>query len=299
MHWTAPSSDGGAPITGYIVTPFADGYMLSARTFQSTDTAQTVTGLQNGTAYTFMVAAINSVGAAEDSYNQSDSATPLAWLPFGSAAALVKRVYADVRGRAPTSSELATAENGLTVGSITQGALVASLLTSGDALTIVAPVTRLVRDCIEPIPERSVLMSYLQSARGGKSLSALANQCVTTSGYQKRYGGLSDSGFVKAVFAAALGAPATNSMVQPYVQKLQAKKITRAGVVSEISASQPSQTAQAHAVTVIDLHDLLLHQTPSAQVFASDVKSLDGGESLTAYASKLMASPAFIDTVTG
>ncbi|HEV3309799.1 MAG TPA: DUF4214 domain-containing protein, partial [Chloroflexota bacterium] len=185
------------------------------------------------------------------------------------------------------------------VGTITQGSLVAGLVTSDDAVTIVAPVTRLVRDCIAPIPERSVLLAYLQLARGGKSISALADRCVTTSGYQTRYGGLSDSSFVKAVFAAALGQPAKNSMVQFYVQKLQAKKLTRADVVSEISASQASQTAQAHAVTVTDLHDLLLHQTPPAQVFTSDVASLDRGESLTAYATALMSSAAFLDTVTG
>jgi hypothetical protein len=64
LSWTAPSSNGGAVITDYIVqyssnagsswTTFSDG--------TSTTTAANVTGLTNGTGYIFRVAAVNSVG---------------------------------------------------------------------------------------------------------------------------------------------------------------------------------------------------------------------------------------------
>ena len=53
---------GGSPITGYVVTPYVGGTAKTAQTFNNTATTETVTGLTNGTAYTFKVAAINGVG---------------------------------------------------------------------------------------------------------------------------------------------------------------------------------------------------------------------------------------------
>src|SRR5262249_42507854 len=43
------------PITGYVVTPVIGNVVQSPRVFNSTATAEVVTGLSNGTTYTFMV----------------------------------------------------------------------------------------------------------------------------------------------------------------------------------------------------------------------------------------------------
>jgi titin len=59
--WTAPAPNGSA-ITGYQVTPIVNGVPLSPRLFASTATTQVITGLTNGTTYTFAVAAVNGRG---------------------------------------------------------------------------------------------------------------------------------------------------------------------------------------------------------------------------------------------
>ena len=62
VGWLAPSSSGGRAITGYVVTPTNAGVAQAPITFASTDTNQVVTGLQNGSSYTFKVATVNAVG---------------------------------------------------------------------------------------------------------------------------------------------------------------------------------------------------------------------------------------------
>jgi uncharacterized repeat protein (TIGR01451 family) len=62
VSWTAPASNGGSPITGYVVTPYINGVAQPSQTFNSTATTQLVSGLTPGTSYTFKVAAVNAAG---------------------------------------------------------------------------------------------------------------------------------------------------------------------------------------------------------------------------------------------
>lgn len=62
VSWTAPAEVGGAPVTGYVVTPYVGYFPLPSSTFASTATTQTVTGLKNGVTYRFRVQAVNDVG---------------------------------------------------------------------------------------------------------------------------------------------------------------------------------------------------------------------------------------------
>ena len=63
VTWTEPSSDGDSPITGYTVTPYIGGTAQTPVTAGASATSKTVTGLDNGTAYTFRVKATNAVGS--------------------------------------------------------------------------------------------------------------------------------------------------------------------------------------------------------------------------------------------
>jgi hypothetical protein len=74
VSWTAPTADGGSPITGYTVTPLIG---TTAQTPVQVNSASTtsalVTGLKNGTGYTFTVTANNGVGAGKPSAASSAS----------------------------------------------------------------------------------------------------------------------------------------------------------------------------------------------------------------------------------
>jgi hypothetical protein len=72
ITWKAPSSNGGAAITGYVIKP-STGPAVKVGDV----THATVTGLSNGTTYAFTVSAVNSAGTGPNSA-ASNSVTPKA-----------------------------------------------------------------------------------------------------------------------------------------------------------------------------------------------------------------------------
>jgi hypothetical protein len=65
VNWTASSDDGGSSITGYSVTPYVGGQAQTPVQVAADKTSATVTGLANGTSYTFKVSATNAIGSTD------------------------------------------------------------------------------------------------------------------------------------------------------------------------------------------------------------------------------------------
>jgi hypothetical protein len=113
VSWTAPTSDGGAPVSGYQVQYSttaggsyidAQGGCAPATTGSSTALTCTASGLTNGTTYYFKVAAINSAGPG--SYTSPASVTPTAATVPGAPATISAtpgNAQAIVSWTAPTS----------------------------------------------------------------------------------------------------------------------------------------------------------------------------------------------------
>ena len=62
VSWKKPDSDGGSPITGYVVTPYILGTAQAPVVVGPGTTRVVVRGLASGTAYTFTVTAVNANG---------------------------------------------------------------------------------------------------------------------------------------------------------------------------------------------------------------------------------------------
>ncbi len=75
VSWTAPTEEGGTPLTGYTVTPYIGSAAQPSTNVSASTTSTKITGLSNGTTYTFKVTASNAVGAGEAS-QPSGAVTP-------------------------------------------------------------------------------------------------------------------------------------------------------------------------------------------------------------------------------
>ena len=128
VTFTAPASNGGATITGYTATSSPGGLTSSG----CTSSPCTVTGLTNGTAYTFTVTATNSVGTSTAS-SASNSVTPKA-----SQTITFANPGAQNYGTTPTLT--ATSDSGLTV-SFTSSTTGVCTITSGGVLSLITPGT--------------------------------------------------------------------------------------------------------------------------------------------------------------
>jgi hypothetical protein len=108
VSWTAPSN-GGSPITSYTVTPYVGGVAQPATTVTGTPpaTSTVITGLSNGTSYTFTVSATNAIGTGP----ASAASSPVT--PGGVAApAFVQQVSAHGHGSSITATPGAAVTSG-------------------------------------------------------------------------------------------------------------------------------------------------------------------------------------------
>ncbi|MCU1353299.1 MAG: hypothetical protein JWM05_2508, partial [Acidimicrobiales bacterium] len=67
VHWSAPATNAGAALTGYVVTPYMGSTALAGRAFAGTATTRAITGLSAGTTYAFRVTATNPNGSGPPS----------------------------------------------------------------------------------------------------------------------------------------------------------------------------------------------------------------------------------------
>jgi uncharacterized protein (TIGR02145 family) len=149
VTFSAPISDGGSTIASYIATSSPGGKTGSVT--QSGSGAITVTGLTNGTPYTFTVTATNAIGTSTPS--AASSAVTPATLPGvpTNVAATAGNNQATVTFEAPISdggstiaSYIATSSPGGKTGSVTQsgsGAITVTGLTNGTAYTFTVAAT--------------------------------------------------------------------------------------------------------------------------------------------------------------
>jgi hypothetical protein len=142
VNWTAPVSDGGSPITGYMIVPLINNSpTVLSNVVPAPATSATITGLINGNTYTFIVSAINAAGKGAGSA-PSNAVTPFAPAPspVSGVPGVPTLVHAIAGVNSASVSWIAPAITGSGVTSYNVVALVGGTPV-GTSVTVPAPVT--------------------------------------------------------------------------------------------------------------------------------------------------------------
>ena len=175
VSFTAPASNGGSPITGYTVTSSPGG-----KTASGTATTLTVTGLTNGTTYTFTVTATNKIGSGPAS-SASNPVIP-ATVPGAptNVTAAVKAGYADAsvsfnlpsNGGSPITGYTATSNPGSFTGTGVGSPITVSSLNYGTAYTFTVKAANGIGNGPASGPSNSVTPYTVPGAPTGVSATA-------------------------------------------------------------------------------------------------------------------------------
>ena len=121
VRWAAPASNGGSPITRYVVRGYLGARLVKVVYTAGTTTAVWVQGLANGATYTFVLQATNGAGNGPVSArstgampNTRPSAPRIAWVAPARSAAVV-RWLAPVNGGTPLTCYAVRAYRGATL----------------------------------------------------------------------------------------------------------------------------------------------------------------------------------------
>lgn len=274
ISWTAPNSLGSA--TGYAVTPVIDGVDQPTRPIPSVATKGYVNGLENGRVTRFVVAPYDETGTGTPS-----EPSPPVVLPYGSFSAAVDALYARMLGRAPTAAERSAGAATITesdgVGPLVEALRRNTGGVGSDAVANVDPVARLYFAYFLRVPDASGLAHWVGRKRQGTTLASISATFATSSEFVRRYGSLSNDGFVRLIYRNVLGREPEASGLAYWVGQLDRGAKTRGQVMANFSQSNEFQRKMRTSVDVAVVWDQLAGTAPSTGTFDAWVAKLVAG----------------------
>ncbi len=200
LGWAAPAN-GGSPITSYVVTTYKAGVSQGTVGVAAPSTSTTLSGLANGTAYTFKVAAVSTVGTGPQSA-ASAPVTPSG--PTNTAdQSFVIAAYSDFLNRAPTASELSVTAGALDGGTTSRSAVVTGLATSPEWVSAI--VNKLYVDTLGRVGDPGGVAYWShQISSGAMSVATVAANFYASPEYYDGFGGGTDSVWITDLYHKVL-----------------------------------------------------------------------------------------------
>lgn len=122
-------------------------------------------------------------------------------------------------------------------GEVTPVEQVVQMLQDGVAEHRVEPVARLYYAVLDRHPDTGGLRYWLARHEAGQGLGQIAERMADSSEFRRRYGGLTDRGFVQRLYRNVLGRAGDPTGIDFWTARLTSKRLTRGGVVTQFSHS--------------------------------------------------------------
>lgn len=311
VSFTAPTSDGGAPVTGYTIVSTPDFVDISGSSSGSgTSSPIVVTGLSNGVTYTFRVVATNANGRSSPSA-ASAGFTP-AVVPDpptgvtavrGNAQAIVQFTPPFNNGGAAITQYTATASPGGATATGSSSPLTITGLTNGTAYTVTVVATNSKGNSIASDPSNSVTPATVPNAPTSVTATTTRRQATISFTAPVTNGGSTIVSYT--VTSSSGGFTATGGSSPLTVVDLVFGTAYTFTVVATNGIGNSSASAASNSITPVDSGNLpsgpvLVTATPgfqSADVIFTTPPS-DGGSAITSYTATSVPA-AFTSTIMG
>jgi hypothetical protein len=294
VGWTAPLDTGRQFLGGYRVSRFDNGSAAVAATYDVAPnlTSTTITGLANGTSYRFSVAAKNASGFSAQSA-KSAAIKPVVMTPFTRTDTLVRQQFLDFHGRAPSAAELQSWVTALDSGAKSPVQTVTGIARLTGSYDVSTRTTRLYSAYFERLPDYSGYGYWTGKLRSGSSLKKVSDTFAASSEFKNKYGPLTNTNFVKKVYANVLHRTPDTGGLNYWVNKLNNKSASRGQVMLNFSESNENVNKMDSEVTSVLLRASMLRKMPTAPEYTSDVADLDGVGTMETLAQSILNSAPY------
>lgn len=202
------------------------------------------------------------------------------WVPFATAADLVRQQYRDFLGREGDAAGVGYWAGRLERRVDTVSSVVLHFLDSDEFGRSMAPVARLALAALGTPPEHVDLTSWTAAAKAGTALVEIATEVIAKEGYTARYGALSTTDLVDALYRDVVGRAPSSSARSRWVERIDGGSRTAADLLVALVTTADAERRFQAQVNVLMTYAGMLQRRPDPSGWTYWVGKVSHGTSV-------------------
>jgi hypothetical protein len=202
------------------------------------------------------------------------------WVPFATAADLVRQQYLDFLGRPGDASGVGYWAGRLERGANTPSQVILRFLDSAEFGRSMAPVARLALAGLRTPPEHVDLVSWTAASRAGTPLAEIAAEVTAKDAFASHYGAMSDAAYVDAIYRDVVGRAPSTTARSTWLDRLGSASHRRSDLLVALVGTGDAERRFQARVNVAMTYAGLLGRKPDRSGWDYWVPKVAGGTSV-------------------